>query len=978
MRKRPSQETLLIAVLLAALLGNIPAGHAQAPSPRGVALSAPQASVSVDRGVYYAMVIGIKNYQNLPKLETPLEDASAIADLLRKRYGFEVNLLLDASRHQILSALAEYRRKLQQNDNLLIYFAGHGQFDSAAGRGYWLPADAEPDDDANWIIADEITSSVRALAARHVLVVSDSCYSGTLTRSISSPIKPSDPTQYLQKMFAGKSRNLMSSGGNEPVADGGALGHSVFANAFLQGLTGMDEDAFTALDLFNAFVQRRVVGGSDQVPQYAPIPGSGDVEGDFVFFRLASSPAGGGTVLPASKPPAGTHTADPAEKPVAAYAEDLSKARQLSASGAYASALPIFQKAAQEGSPEAMVYVGEYFDSAEAQFSGIPKDDAQAVNWYRKAAEAGSAKGMGNLGSLYAAGRGVEQDTWQAMRWYRKAAEAGDVTAMKNLGRMYDYGTGIEPDYGQALTWLTKASEAGDAAAMIDIGHMYAEGRGVPADNTQAASWYGKAVASYRKAAEGGDVLAMMDLGGVYLSGREVKRDAAQALGWIRRAADGGSPKAAWSLGVRYERGLDVEKDLNQAANWYRKAAEAGYSPAMMTMGQTYENGTGVQKDQAEAAGWYRRAAEGGSLQAMVALGRMYQDGSGVEKNAAQAQSWFQKAAQTAEKSGAGTLMNLGNIYLSGSSGLKSDPMQAAVWYRRAADAGSATAMYSLGRMNESGTGMARDYVQAVSWYRRAAGAGYAQGMSAMGRMYQNGTGVEKDDAQALTWFRKAAVTGGTPAMYDVGRQYENGKDYKQAVSWYSKAAMLNYTPAMTALGYLYERGLGVDRDPAQAASWYRKAANAGDTNAAAKLDALSAKGVNSTSGSAPAPVAVAAATGPNFAGTWTEINPKDPAHPRKLVLQQEAGQITFAGFRLTISQGTATWTGPQGCAPQFQRSGYDYGSSAVAGTTTLKMSIQGSILVFEDDVSWKAPCNGHSVGIEQDTSRFQRAAASR
>jgi uncharacterized caspase-like protein len=157
----------------------------------------------MQRGGYYALVIGIKNYQSLPKLETPLDDATAIAEVLRQRYGFEVNLLLDASRHQILSALADYRRKLQQNDNLLLYFAGHGQYDSAAGRRYWLPADAEPTDDANWIIADEITSNVRALAALHVLVVSDSCYSGTLTRSMGPANKPGDPTQYLQKMLAG-------------------------------------------------------------------------------------------------------------------------------------------------------------------------------------------------------------------------------------------------------------------------------------------------------------------------------------------------------------------------------------------------------------------------------------------------------------------------------------------------------------------------------------------------------------------------------------------------------------------------------------------------------------------------------------------------------------------------------------------------------------------------------------------------------
>jgi hypothetical protein len=115
-----------------------------------------------------------------------------------------------------------------------------------------------------------------------------------------------------------------------------------------------------------------------------------------------------------------------------------------------------------------------------------------------------------------------------------------------------------------------------------------------------------------------------------------------------------------------------------------------------------------------------------------------------------------------------------------------------------------------------------------------------------------------------------------------------------------------------------------------------------------------------------------------NFAGTWTETNPRDPAHPRKLVLQQDGGQIAFAGFHLTLSQSVATYTGPQGCAPELQHSGYNYGSSGMAGTTTLKISIEGSILVYENDANWQAPCDGHRVGIEQDISRFQRVTVSR
>ena len=221
--------------------------------------------------------------------------------------------------------------------------------------------------------------------------------------------------------------------------------------------------------------------------------------------------------------------------------------------------------------------------------------------------------------------------------------------------------------------------------------------------------------------------------------------------------------------------------------------------------------------------------------------------------------------------------------------------------------------------------------------------------------------------------------------MFNVGHLYEStgvhnsgadssvDKDYQQAVTWYGKAATLGYTPAMFALASAYERGLGVERDLAQAASWYRKAADAGYTSAATKLQSLGASGQDS--GSVPkVPVGKRKSPGPNFAGTWFEINSQSSAKPRRLVLQQDGAQVTFAGFQLTINQGgIATWTGPQSCEPQFQHSTYKYDKIGVAGTLTLKMSLDGAILIYENDTNWTAPCDGHPIGYDKDISRFRR-----
>jgi formylglycine-generating enzyme required for sulfatase activity len=269
---------LLVIALLASVLVPRPA-HTQ---QRGLGVTqTPTASH------YHALVIGNDDYANLPKLKTAIADAREVERVLREAYGFQTHLLVNARRAQIVSALSVYRRELDANANLLIYYAGHGYNDKDADKAYWLPVDATVDDTSNWIIADEITTAVRVIPARHVLVISDSCYSGTLTRDLNISLpRPSEREQFLQRMAAGHSRTLMASGGNEPVADGGGSGHSVFAAALLRGLQQMDKPQFTAAELFNTYIVESVAGRAEQTPVYDPLRNSGHESGDFVFARV--------------------------------------------------------------------------------------------------------------------------------------------------------------------------------------------------------------------------------------------------------------------------------------------------------------------------------------------------------------------------------------------------------------------------------------------------------------------------------------------------------------------------------------------------------------------------------------------------------------------------------------------------------------------------------------------------------------------
>ena len=105
----------------------------------------------IDFGRYHALVIGINDYQYLPRLETAVNDATAVADLRRQKYSFEVTLLLNPTRERVIRTMDELRRTLTENDNLLIYYAGHGVLDAETETGFWLPVDAEEGTETNWL-----------------------------------------------------------------------------------------------------------------------------------------------------------------------------------------------------------------------------------------------------------------------------------------------------------------------------------------------------------------------------------------------------------------------------------------------------------------------------------------------------------------------------------------------------------------------------------------------------------------------------------------------------------------------------------------------------------------------------------------------------------------------------------------------------------------------------------------------------------
>ena len=279
------RATVALVVLVAGLLASAltPRTTRARQSVPGAGRSAPAAV-----GLYHALVIGNGDYASLPKLTTAARDARAVERVLRETYGFQTKLLVNATRAEMVAALSDYGRRLGADASLLVFYAGRGHRDAEGGKAYWLPVDATRECVADWVNADEITNAARVTPARHVLVISDSCYSGTLPSVLSgSAPQPDERERFLQKMDAGRSRTLMASGSDEPVEDensGG--GRSVFAAALLRGLRELDRPRFTASELFVGYVLSSVAGHTGRIPVYNPLRNSGHESGDFVFTRI--------------------------------------------------------------------------------------------------------------------------------------------------------------------------------------------------------------------------------------------------------------------------------------------------------------------------------------------------------------------------------------------------------------------------------------------------------------------------------------------------------------------------------------------------------------------------------------------------------------------------------------------------------------------------------------------------------------------
>ena len=255
---------------------------------RGISVTAGNAQNLYLYKDYFALVVGVSNYEQWPDLPSAGKDAKEVAAKL-KEIGFEVKLVVDPSAEQLRQALSDmvYEKGGENNRALLFYFAGHGEtLELADGTqlGYIVPGDcplkkSDPMGfDSKAISMKDIEVLALKVKSKHFIMLFDSCFSGSLFNVVrAAPVDISEKSALPVRQF------ITAGGAGEQVPD-----QSVFKVVFLQGITGdadLNGDGYVTGSELGMHLQEKVVnytrGG--QHPQYGKINNPKLDRGDFIF-----------------------------------------------------------------------------------------------------------------------------------------------------------------------------------------------------------------------------------------------------------------------------------------------------------------------------------------------------------------------------------------------------------------------------------------------------------------------------------------------------------------------------------------------------------------------------------------------------------------------------------------------------------------------------------------------------------------------
>ncbi len=236
-----------------------------------------------EKSKYYGLIIGIGEYKDsrIPDLDNPVKDAQSVYRTLVDNYTFDpenITMLKNPKRSEIIWELDALRGKINENDNLLIFFAGHGYWDEDAEIGYWLPSDASRETTADWFRNSALVDYLQAIHTKHTLLITDACFAGSIFKSRAVNM---DSEVIYDRIYEIPSRKAMTSGAMTEVPD-----KSAFVKYLVKRLDENQNQYLSSEELFYSFKMAVISNsGSNTLPQYGEIQNVGNEGGDFIFLK---------------------------------------------------------------------------------------------------------------------------------------------------------------------------------------------------------------------------------------------------------------------------------------------------------------------------------------------------------------------------------------------------------------------------------------------------------------------------------------------------------------------------------------------------------------------------------------------------------------------------------------------------------------------------------------------------------------------
>ncbi|MEI2298797.1 tetratricopeptide repeat protein [Ensifer sp. MJa1] len=507
---------------------------------------------------------------------------------------------------------------------------------------------------------------------------------------------------------------------------------------------------------------------------------------------------------------------------------------------------------------DALLRLGDLYSDA----GNAHRDLAKALDFYRQAADAGSATGKVRVGVMRLNGEGTKLDVEGGLSLIEEVASSGDGDALAVLGGLYSHAdSGIVPlDLPRAYDYYQRAGAVGNTTGLLRSGEMLARGEGTAKDveagraavrsladkgNVYALVSLGDllsggdagpldidgAEAAYAKAAALGRTDALLLLGDLVGSGRGRKPDYVRAFEFYDKAAEAGVPLGRLRAAQLTFRGRGTQQDVEGGLATIKSIADTGDPEALTFLGDAFSGAISapVASNPEEALGYYQRAADAGASHAMVRLGEMTAHGLGTPRDVEAGRSIVRRIADSGN---AAALISLGDLLREPQSG-NVDGVGAVAAYERAAGLDETEALVRLGDFYSDGNTVAVDLPKALDYYRQAAEKGSAIGAVRAGAMIARGHGTTQDVETGRAMVKKATESGEGEAyvvMGDLLTRGDAGKpDVSAAIKQYDEAASLGWTQGLIRLGDLYRDRKLLPSNGRRAVGYYRQAAEAGD-----------------------------------------------------------------------------------------------------------------------------------------------------